>query len=117
LQTTDPRLFLNMWFQYGLSWPQPTTVKTNRFVNLDVSSVPSRVDAVAWVFVDDRTFTVDTAPAADADFVNVLSSNGIALDAVMAKPTVANRPDGKFDVTAKVLRVVMEQLSAPPTHT
>lgn len=117
LQTTDPRLFLNMWFQYELSWPQPTTVKTNRFVNLDVSSGPSRVDAVAWVFVDDRTFTVDTAPAADPDFVSVLSSNGIALNAVMAKPTVANRPDGKFDVTAKVLRVVMEQLSAPPTHT
>jgi hypothetical protein len=116
VQTTDTRLFLNMFYQYDLNWPQPTTVLTNRFVNLDVPAGATRVDAVAWVFVDTRTFALDASPT-DDDMANLLRGNTINLTSVLAKPTVTPAAGGTFDVSAKVLRVVMEQLSAPPTRT
>jgi hypothetical protein len=67
------------------------------------------------VFLDDKVITVDAAPSTDDDLKSVLTTNNVVVDHVMAKPTVAARGDGKFDVTAKVLRVVPQQIPASPT--
>jgi hypothetical protein len=59
---------------------------------------------------------LDASPT-DDDMANLLRGNTINLTSVLAKPTVTPAAGGTFDVSAKVLRVVMEQLSAPPTRT
>lgn len=117
LKTTDTQLFLNMFYQYDLSWPQPTTIVTNNFVNLTVPAGAMRIDVVAWVFVDTKTVTSPVAINVDADVALFLSGNGVDVRKVLAKPTQTARSDGGFDVTAKVLRVTMEQLSSPAAPT
>jgi hypothetical protein len=45
LNTSDQRLFLNVWYGYDLQWPQPTRIVTNVFVNLDAPPGTRRIEA------------------------------------------------------------------------
>jgi hypothetical protein len=116
IRTSEEQLVLNLFYTYQLSWPQPTTVKTKSFVHLAVPSGATRIDAVAWVLVDERTVTLSgaTAPANDAALAEALEAQGIDLRKVLSKPTVSAHPGGGFDVAVRLLRVTMEQLSSPP---
>jgi hypothetical protein len=116
IRTSEEQLFLNLVYTYQLSWPQPTTVNAKSFVHLSVPAAATRIDAVAWVLVDERTVTLSdaTAPANDAALAEALKTQGIDLLKVLSKPTVSPHPGGGFDVAVRLLRVTMEQLSSPP---
>ena len=109
--SSDPDLFLDVRYQYELAWPQPTIVSANRFTNLKVPAGASRIDAAVWVFADARKIDAATAPADDEALAKLLRDGGIAIDAVLDKPAVAPAGSGGVEITARVLRVTVEQLS------
>jgi hypothetical protein len=115
VRSSDKRLWLELFYEYRLVWPQPMKVVTNENLQFTVPEAATRVDFVAWVFVDNRTITLSdsTPPADDQALAAAVAAQGIKLNKVLSKPTVTPRAGGGFDVELRLLRVVLEQLSRP----
>lgn len=111
---THPYLFLELWYEYVLSWPQATRVVTNAHTTLNVPAGATSAEASVYVFLDDKVFIVDAAPTSDDDLKALLLDKGVDLERVVARPTVASRADGRFDVTARTLSVTLDPLFATP---
>lgn len=115
LNTSDERLYLDLFYGYNLTWPQPMRLITNSFIFLKAPAGTRKVRAVAWVIKADRTIDVPsgtTPPADDAAMAALLSSQGIDVRKVLTPPVVTPRADGGADITFRLLqKVTLEQLS------
>ncbi len=115
LNTSDEKLFLNLFYEYELEWPQPMRFATNSFVNLHTPAGTRQLRAVAWVMTVEKTIDVpaDAAlPADDAATATLLAGEGIDVRKVLTKPVITPRPGGGADITFRLLQsVTLEQLS------
>lgn len=105
LKTSESRLFLNVTITYELGWPQPTRVQTNCFTYLQVPEERTLLQAAMTLMSEKKVIPMPSATSMpdDAAVAAAITTAGIHLTQVLAKPVVTPRSGGGFDVEVKQL--------------